>query len=166
MRGEIDHGAFAEQPWNLGRAYAATRILTDEWVSSLKEEDDEMGLRLKTHEYETAKSDDIPVAIEVVKRAQFFLLVLDEDVPEARAAADGGAIDELALQSIPHPARVHVFTLPDGKEILRVRRTGGAQVIAAGERAVSDSETQAAVQRQANNCSLARRVEEALASQP
>jgi hypothetical protein len=163
LRGELDGGAFAEQPWNVGRAYAATRILSDEWLTSLREADDEMSLRLKSEEYETAVRDQIPLAIDVVKRAQFFLLVLDEDVPEARAAADGGLVDDLLLQAIPHPARVQLFTLPDGKEILRLRRSGGAQVIAAGERPVSDSETQDAVRRQANNCSLARRVEEALA---
>jgi hypothetical protein len=164
-RGEVDGGAFADQPWNLGQAYSATRILTEEWVAGLKEADDDMALRLMTHQYEAAISKEIPLAIDVVKRAQFFLLVLDEDVAEAKVAGDGGAIDELALQSVAHPARVHLFDLPTGKELLRLRRSGSAQVIPAGERAVADSETQAAVQRQANNCALARRVEEAISPQ-
>ncbi len=163
-RGEVDGGAFAEQPWNLGQAYAATRILTPEWVDAVKTADDDMGLRVWQEQYETAQTKEIPLAIDVVKRAQFFLLVLDEDVPEAKAAADGGAVDELVLQSIPHPARVHLFELPAGKEILRLRRTGDAQVIQAGERAVADGETRDAMQRQANNCMLARRVDEALRS--
>jgi hypothetical protein len=165
VRGEIDGGAFAEQPWNLGQAYAATRILTEEWVGDVKAADEDMALRVLNEQYDTAVRTQIPLAIEVVKRAQFFLLVLDEDVAEARAAADGGPIDELALQSVPHPARVHLFDLSTGKELMRLRRTGSAQVIPAGERAVTDSETQAAVQRQANNCALARRVEEAIAPQ-
>jgi hypothetical protein len=162
LRGEADGGAFSEQPWNLGQAYGATRILTDEWVSAVREADDNMALRVRAEEFDVAVRDQIPLAIDVVKRAQFFLLVLDEDVPEAREVADGGQVDDLVLQSIPHPARVHLFELPSGKALLRMRRVGDAQVIQAGERAVADTETREAMQRQANNCMLARRVEEGL----
>jgi len=31
-----------EQPWNLGRAYNATRVLTDEWADDVKAADDKM----------------------------------------------------------------------------------------------------------------------------
>ncbi len=162
VRGEADAGAFAEQPWNLGQAYAATQILTEAWVGAVREADDDMALRLRAEQYDVAVRDRIPLAIDVVRRARFFLLVLDEDVPDAEAVADGGLVDELVLQSIPHPARVHLFDLPSGREILRLRRSGDAQVIQAGERAISDPETRGAMQRQANNCILARRVQEAL----
>jgi hypothetical protein len=116
-----------------------------------------------TGQYDKAVNREIPLAIDIVKRASFFLLVLDEDVPEAAKLADGGAITEEALQLVPHPSRVHLFDLASGKEILRLRRTGDARVIPAGERAVTDSETRDAMQRQANNCSLASAVEGALA---
>jgi hypothetical protein len=162
VRGEIDGGAFAEQPWNLAQAYAATRILADDWVRVVKDADDELRLRLFREQYDNAVRDEIPVAIDVVKRAQFFLLVLDEDVPEAIAFADSGILTEEALQLVGHPARVHLFELPSGREILRLRRSGEALVIPAGERVVTDPETRAAMQRQANNCALAGRVEEAL----
>jgi hypothetical protein len=161
-RGEVDGGAFAEQPWNLGQAYAATRILTDEWVGEVKAADEDLRLRIFTQQYEKAVTDEIPLAIEVVKRARFFLLVLDEDVPEAAALGDGGAVTEQSLQLVPHPARVQIFDLTRGEEILRLRRSGDATVISAGERVVSDAETKDAMQRQANNCALARRVDEAL----
>jgi len=165
-RGDADAGAFAEQPWNLGQAYAATRILTDDWVGEVKAADEDLRLRIFTRQYDKAVKDEIPLAIDVVKRAQFFLLVLDEDVPEAVKPTDGGAVTEEALQLVAHPSRVHLFDLTSGKEILRLLRTGDARVIPAGERAVADAETRDAMQRQANNCALARRVDEAIAPPP
>ncbi len=161
-RGEVDGGAFAEQPWNLGQAYAATRILTDDWVQAVKDADDELRLRIFTEQYDKAMREEVPLAIDVVRRARFFLLVLDEDVPEAAAFAEGGAVTEAALQLVPHPARVHLFDLTTGREILRLMRSGDARVIPAGERFVADSETRDAMQRQANNCALASRVQETL----
>jgi hypothetical protein len=164
IRGEMDGGAFAEQPWNLAQAYAATRILSDDWVRLVKEADDDLRLRVFRGQYDKAVRDEIPMAIDVVKRAQFFLLVLDEDVPEALAFAEGGALTEEALQLVGHPARVHLFELPSGAEILRLRRSGEAHFIPAGERVITDPETRDAMQRQVNNCALAGRVEEALSS--
>jgi hypothetical protein len=160
IRGEIDGGAFAEQPWNLGQAYSATRILSDDWVRMVREADDDLRLRVFRDQYEKAVRDEIPLAIDVVKGAQFFLLVLDEDVPEALVYADGGTLSEEALQLVAHPARVHLFELPSGREILRLKRSGEARVIPAGERVVTDPETRDAMQRQANNCALAASVEE------
>jgi len=162
-RGEVQGGAFAEQPWNLGQAYAATRILTDDWVNEVQMADEDLRLRIFARQYEKAVTDELPLAIDVVKRARFFLLVLDEDVPEAATLGDGGPMAEQSLQLVPHPARVHLFDLTRGKELLRLRRTGDATVISAGEQVVSDPEIRDAMQRQANNCALARRVDEALA---
>lgn len=162
IRGEIDGGAFAEQPWNLGQAYAATRILGDEWVRDVKDADNELRLRAFQEQYDKAVREEIPLAIDVVKRAEFLLFVLDEDVPEATGFTDGGPLTEEALQLVDHPARVHLVELPSGKEILRLRRSGSARVIPAGERVISDQETREAMQRQANNCALAGLVEQEL----
>jgi hypothetical protein len=166
VRGEVDGGAFAEQPWNLGQAYASTRILTDRWVQSVRDIDDDMQMRIFTDQYEHAVRDDIPVAIDVVRRAEFFLLVLDEDAPEAFARSDGGPVTEEALQLVDHPARVHLFDLETNRELFRVRRSGDALVLPAGERQVTDPETVEAMQRQANNCMLANSVAAAILPRP
>jgi hypothetical protein len=158
-RGEIDGGAFAEQPWNLGQAYAATRILTDDWVSAVKEADADLRLRVFVEQYDKAIRAEIPLAIDVVKRAQFFLLVLDEDVPEEASFTDGGPLSEEAVQMVEHPARVFLFELPGNNPILRIRRDGGGRFIQAGESQVTDPETRDAMQRQVNNCALANMVE-------
>jgi hypothetical protein len=161
-RGEVDGGAFAEQPWNLGQAYAATRMLTDAWAGEVRDADDDLRLRVFVQQYDKAIRDEIPVAVDVVKRAQFFLLVLDEDVPEAAAFTDGGPMTEEALQLVTHPARVFVFDLPGNRPIVRLRRSGGGRFIQAGERAISDDETKDALQRQTNNCVLANLVDATL----
>jgi len=159
LRGEIKGGAFAEQPWNLGRAYEATRILDDAWIDDLRQADDELRLRLFQAEYDKAVHEDVPFAFDVVRRSKFFLLVLDED-GRLGVTADGSAPTEQALQLVPHPARVHILDLASGHEILRLRRSGEARVIQAGERAIVDPETRDALTRQANNCALAGQVEE------
>jgi hypothetical protein len=157
-RGDADAGAGPEQPWNLHRAYSATRVMTGEWVSEVKAAEDKDRLRVFRQQYDRAKRDEIPLAIDIVKRAVFFLLVLDEDVPEAREFSDGGAIDEDALQQVPHPARVHIMNLKTGQEIARLRKTADADFQFVGERAVRDSDTRAAMKRQVNNCALAQQV--------
>ncbi len=163
-RGEADAGAFAEQPWNWQKAYAATRILTDEWVTEVKDSPDPLRLRVFEEQYRRAVSTEIPLAVDLVKRAQFFLLVLDEDSDEARAMAEGGEVTESVLQKAPHYARIHLYDLAANKEVLRLRRSAEASFVFAGEGKVNDPETLDAMKRQVNNCALAKEVDRALAS--
>jgi hypothetical protein len=162
LRGEIDGGAFAEQPWNLGQAYSATYVLTDDWVQSVKDADDDLRMRVLKEQYDKTVRDDIPFAIDIVRRSSFLLLVLDEDSPDALPYADAGRTAEESLQMVAHPTRLFLFDLATNKELLRLRRSVDARVIPAGEHVVTDPEIRDAMQRQANNCALARSVENAL----
>lgn len=158
-RGDADAGVGPDQPWNLRQAYASTRVLTDEWAAEVKASEDKNRLRVFQQQYDKAKRDQIPLAIDIIKRAQFFLLVLDEDVPEAvELSGDAGTITQDALQQVPHPARVHIVNLRTGAEIARVRRTADADFHFVGEQAVRDPEVRAAMKRQVNNCALAQAV--------
>jgi hypothetical protein len=167
-RGEAaDSGIIAaEQPWNLWRAYSSTRILTEDWANDVKAAEDKDRLRVFRQQYDKAKREEIPLAIDIIKRAQFFLLVLDEDVPEARELSqdpkDAGGITEDGLQQVAHPARVHIVNLETGAEIARVRRTAEAAFEFVGERPVNDPDVRAAMKRQVNNCALAQQVWSAL----
>jgi hypothetical protein len=163
-RGEIDGGAFGEQPWNLGQVYSATRILSDDWVQSLREASDDLRMRVFKEQYDKAVAEEIPFAIDIVKRASFLLLVLDEDTPEAASFADAGRTAEEALQLVAHPTRVYLFELTQHRQLIRLRRSAEARVIPAGEHVVTDPEIRDAMQRQANNCALARAVDLALKS--
>jgi hypothetical protein len=165
-RGEVDAGAFAEQPWNWQNAYAATRILTDDWTEQVKSAPDPLRLKVFQEQYEKAVSSEIPLAIDLVRRAQFFLLVLDEDSEEARGAAEGGIVSEAVLQRTPHYARVHLYNLRTAKEALSLRRSAEASFVFAGEHGATDPETLDALQRQVNNCALAKEVDRAIALRP
>jgi hypothetical protein len=159
--GSPDGGSGPEQPWNLRQAYAATRVLSPEWADEVRDSTDKLRLRVFEQQYEKAKREEIPLAIDIVKRAQFYLLVLDEDVPEARELGDSGPsgpITEDALQQVAHPTRVHVVNLKTGAVIIRLRRAAEAGFVFAGERAVVDPEVRAAMKRQVNNYALAQEV--------
>jgi hypothetical protein len=149
-RGEED------QPWNLRLAYQSTRVLEDGWAQEVKDATDELRVRAMELQYEKSEKEEIPLAVNIVKRAQFFLLVLDEDVPEAKElATDGGKVTWAEVQQVNHPARIHVVNLKTGQEVVRLRRSAEASFRFAGERAVADPAVRAAMQRQVNNCALA-----------
>jgi hypothetical protein len=160
--GDLDAGLFPDQPWNLRQAYASTRILTDDWVREVKDSDDDLRLRVFEQQYDKAARDEIPLAVEMIKRAQFFLLVLDEDTDAARDKADGGPITEEALQLVPHDARVTLVSLKSGNEVFRLRRAGQSTFYMAGDRAALDPGTLDAMQRNVNNCDLANKLTAAI----
>jgi hypothetical protein len=149
------------------RAMAATLgaqwfpLRDDTWIRAVKDADDDMRLRVFSEQYDSAVREEIPLAIDVITRAAFFLLVLDEDGDDA-AGDHGGLPTEESLQLVAHPARIQVFDLRTNQEIVRLRRSGSALVIPTGERSVTDPETREAMQRQANNCALAGLVESAI----
>lgn len=157
-KGEDAGTGWQDQPWNLRLAYNATYILSDDWVEEVKATREEMNLRVYVQQYENAKTREIPLTIDIVKKAAFYLFVLDEDVPEAKELADGGKITQAALQQVPHPARVYVIDLKTGKEMVRLRREGDADFRFAGEGSVRDPQILAAMKRQVNNCALAQSV--------
>lgn len=163
-RGDADAGAFGENPWNLRQAYQATRILTDDWQREVRESSDDLRLRVFTQQYDKAIDTEIPLAAKIIKQADFFLLVLDEDVPEARLHDDAGMVTSESLQVVSHPARVILVDLhKDPGIMLRIRRTTNAGFRFVGDNAVQDPETLAAMQRQVNNCALANEVKSVLA---
>jgi hypothetical protein len=161
-RGDADAGAFSEQPWNWQRAYSATRILTDDWVHEVNDSGDSLRLRVFEQQYDKAMAEEIPAAVDIIRRAQFFLLILDEDSPDAHPEEAGAALSLADLESVPHFARVYLTDLRQKKEIVRVRRSAEAAFVFTGERAVQDQETLSAMKRQVNNCALAKEVDRAI----
>jgi hypothetical protein len=155
-KGEDAGRGLEDQPWNLRQAYQSTRVLEDGWAREVKDAADELVVRAFELQYEKSEKEEIPLAINIVKRAQFFLLVLDEDVPEAKELApDGGAVTWAEVQQVAHPTRIHVVNLKTGQEVIRLRRSAEADFRFAGERAVADPSVRAAMKRQVNNCALA-----------
>ncbi|WP_437941352.1 hypothetical protein [Sorangium sp. So ce341] len=140
------------QPFNLRVAYRTMHVLSDEWVRDAQDASSELRLRLLESSFEDTMRDDVPLAAELLTRAQYYLVVLDEP-------AEGAASTE-ALLGVPHMARVGVWRLSDGKPILRVRREASGHLIG-GTPSVEGSVLEAR-QRQANSCALALAVREAM----
>jgi len=159
---EVDHCMPPAQPYNMRTAYYGMRILGDEWTVGLRTASDDIRMRLLEREFESAVKNDIPAVIDILTRAQFFLLVLDEDpvepLPKGKSPIE-------AVQGSPHPARVFLFGLKTGMDrpLLRLRRDVAGRFVAAGEGAQTDPEIVEAQQRQVNSCQLALYVREALA---
>jgi hypothetical protein len=151
---ETDHCMPPAQPYNMRTAYHGTRVLGDEWSLQLRTASDDMRMRLLEREFESAIKDDIPLVIDVLTRAQFFLVVIDEE-PPGFAPPPGRAIE--ALQALPHAARVALFNLKSGKDqpLLRIRREMNARFVPAGDTSPSDPDVVDAQQRQVNSCQLA-----------
>lgn len=157
---ENDRCARPAQPYNLRVAYRALRVFRPEWTKDVQEAATQLRLQALSEAFKDAKEDDLPVMADLLARAQYFLVVLDE-MPEGKtvAAGDGGTLTE-AVQLVPHPARVAVYRLSDGKLVLRVRREAGGELL--GGNPAADPEVLEARQRQANSCALALAVREAI----
>ena len=162
---ELDHCMPPAQPYNMRAAYHGTRVLGEDWTVRLRTAGDDMTMRLLEREFDSAVKDDIPLVIDLLTRAQFFLLVLDE---EPRDAPAGGKPTLEVVQALPHAARVTLFGLRPGMDrvLLRVRRDIDGRFIPAGESAPTDPDIVAAQQRQVNSCQLALYVREVLGRIP
>jgi hypothetical protein len=158
---ELDHCMPPAQPYNMRAAYHGTRVLGEEWTVNLRSAGDDMKMRLLEREFDSAIKDDIPLVIDLMTRAQFFLLVLDEDPAEP---PPGPKPTLEAIQAMPHPARVSLYGVKPGLErvLLRVRRDIDGRFIPAGGIALTDPDLIAVQQRQVNSCQLALSVREVL----
>jgi hypothetical protein len=156
---ELDRCSPPAQPYNLRVAYRTMSVLSDEWVRDVQDASTELRLRLLGGMFEDTVRDDLPIAVDLLARAQYLLVVLDEPVP-GLVVPDGGS-PTLALQAVPHTARVGVWRLSDGKNVLRIRREAGGQLLGGTPAAVGDDVLDAR-QRQANSCALALAVRQAM----
>jgi hypothetical protein len=152
---EVDHCMPPAQPYNLRAAYRGTRVLGDEWTVGLRSASDDMKMRLLEREFESAVKDDVPLVVDLLTRAQFYLVVLDEDPAEFTVSPGKSALE--VIQALPHAARVVLFGLKPKMDrvLLRVRRPVGAGFIPTGDNAASDPAVLEAQQRQVNSCQLA-----------
>ncbi len=147
---ETNHCTEPAQPYNLRVAYRASRVLYDDWTKKVREASNDMRLRLLERDFDSAVKNDIPLAIDLMVRAKYFLLVLDEDAENSDEVPDAGTYSE-SLQAVLHPARVFVWDIRAKKLLLRVRSSATASV----GTLPSSPAARMAVRRQSNNCALA-----------
>ncbi|RYE87478.1 MAG: hypothetical protein EOO75_14430, partial [Myxococcales bacterium] len=113
------------QPFNLRLAYHGLRVLGDEWVRRVQTAGDGASDALLLRRYEmdidSAVSNDIPVVNDLLRRAEYVLVVVDE-VPEGFKAPETSTLAQ-AVQSEVHPARVGLYDLKSGQQLVRLHRT-------------------------------------------
>lgn len=148
------------QPFNLRLLYSALRVLTPEWSEELEKAGNDLAVRVLEHDLDKVIKHDVPLGAEVVRRAKYVTLVLDEDpvggippLPDAEPKLDETL--EQQLQVLPHFARVGVWDLERNERVLGLRAEAAGRFVSAGQRRVDDPKTARAQQRQANSCALA-----------
>jgi hypothetical protein len=155
-----------EQPYNMRLVYKTLRVLSSEWTDELHEVTSDLGLSAYDRDLGNVAKSDVPVTVQLLARAKYFTLVLDED-PSGGLPAEVPGLDETAeerVQRVAHFARVGIWDLASGDPILRVRAEAAADVVSVGKQAVMKEVSLGAQHRQANSCALALHVRDALAS--
>lgn len=151
-------------PYNLRLAYRAMRVLSTEWTDELHQAGSDLAVAGYDRDLDGVVKTDVPVAIDLLQRAKFFAVVIDEE-PKAglpKALADSSETEEERLQRVPHMARIGIWSLESGEQLLRLRTEAAGKFVPVGKAIVKDPANQAAQQRQANSCALALEVKHAL----
>jgi hypothetical protein len=165
-----DWGACAVpgQPYNLRLLYDALKIQGPDWDRRLASAGDELQVRAMELELEDTAKHEVPAAAELIRRSKYFSAVLDEEPASALAVggADAGAAEsaEERVQTTDHFVRIGIWDIARGEQLLRLRLPVEGRLMALGAREVKDPDSIRARQRQANNCSAAVEVREALVS--
>jgi hypothetical protein len=149
-------------------AYRALRILSPEWTDELHRASTDLQVRASELDLDAVSRTDVPVAVEVLARARYLTVVLDEDPPSGSpppltvAPGDSAESEEERVQRVGHSARVGIWDIRTGRELLRMRARAEGKFVTVGDRSVEDPKIRAAQQRQVNSCALALAVKEAL----
>jgi hypothetical protein len=139
-------------------------VLSPEWTDELHEAGSELAVSAYDRDLDSVAKSDVPVAIELLARAKYFTLVLDEDPPGGLPAElpDAGESAEERVQREPHVARVGIWDLATKTPLVRMRAEASGTFVPVGDRVVKSAGLIAAQQRQTNSCALALSVREAL----
>ncbi|HVY27606.1 MAG TPA: hypothetical protein VHB79_13720 [Polyangiaceae bacterium] len=145
------------RPYNMRLAYRALRVLSTEWSDELHEADTDLAVNAYDRDLDSVAKHDVPVAVEIMNKARFFTLVIDEEPAEGLPKSDpkDPETPEQKLQALPHFARVGVWDIATKTPLLRLRAQAAADFVAMGGHAAVSQETMNAQSRQANSCALA-----------
>lgn len=146
-------------PFNMRMLYRALHVLSDSWVSEVREAGTEYAITAYDRSLDSTTKIDLPIAIEVYQRSKYAIIVLDEDpkggLPKPLESNEFESA-ALRVQRVPHDARIGVWELPSGKLLARVSARADGELREVGtRRAPVGQESEAVRARQANNCALA-----------
>jgi hypothetical protein len=151
-------------PYNMRLAYRTLRVLSSEWTDELHATTSELAVSAYDRDLDSTTRFDVRIAADILARSRYFTLVLDEDPKDGLPAElpDAGETPEERVQRVGHWARVGVWELASGKQLLRHRSEAAGEFVPMGERVVRDPAILAAQARQVNSCQLALDVRSAL----
>jgi hypothetical protein len=149
------HCAQPEQPFNLRIVYRGARALSETWLHEVEVAHEPLRLRMYESDLDAALAAELPVAVDQLKRAQYFLVVIDE-TPEGFRAPSGYGFAE-ALQGVPHPVRVALYDVPHDRRVFRLTVSLDVDLPQGGPVEGRDAQ-----RRQILNAELARQVREAV----
>jgi hypothetical protein len=151
-------------PYNMRLAYRTLRVLSNEWTDELHSATSELAVSAYDRDLDSVTKYDVRIAADILARSKYFTLVLDEE-PESGLPPelpDAGETPEERVQRVGHPARVGIWDLTTGEQVLRLRSQASGEFVPMGERVVRDPGILAAQARQVNGCALALAVRTAL----
>jgi hypothetical protein len=159
---ELSRCARPAQPYNLRLAYRALFVIEEAWAEEVRTTRSDLTLSALSGTFDDVMRSEIPIAIELLSKAQFILLVVDELAEPGGGAPDAGPPpeDRDVLEGKTWFSRVGLYRLSDGKPIVRMRREVKGQLLG-GSRA-ADPEVEAARLRQARSCALALELRQAV----
>jgi hypothetical protein len=145
------------RPYNMRLAYRALRVLSSEWTNDLHEADTDLAVNAYDRDLDSVAKHDVPVAVEILNKARFLTLVVDEDPTGGlpKEPPDSQETPEQHLQRLPHFARIGIWDLSTRALLLRLRTEAAAQFVSVSGKGVTDVRAAAAQARQANSCALA-----------
>jgi hypothetical protein len=157
------------RPYNMRLAYRALRVLSSDWTDELHKADSELAVNAYGRDLDSVAKHDVPVAVEIMNKARFVTLVIDEDPPEGLPPVSDPKAPESAeerVQRARHFARIGVWDIATKAPLLRLRAEAAADFVAMGGHAKASPETLAAQSRQANSCALALAVRNRITADP
>jgi hypothetical protein len=152
-------------PFNMRLLYRGLLILSDEWTKEVKEAGTDTKLLAYDRSLDAVTRVDIPVAIEVHQRAQYALVVIDEDPPAGLPPPVSEEYESPAerVQRVAHVARVGIWDLKQDQLLARLEGQAEGELRAAGTRSPElTPATEAARARLAKSCGLALQIKSKL----
>jgi hypothetical protein len=154
-------------PWTWGEVVTRFEMLGIEYVKDVSSTTNDLRMRNLAYALDYYEKNDFPALSEALKKAEYLVLALDEDptqIPATSAAFGPEATPAQRILSVPHPVRLQVWRLAEGREILRLRRTPEASVVQVQGDVVGSAAGVELRKAQALGCAVADETLEALGS--
>ncbi len=136
---QFEHCQRPSSPYNMRMLYRALSVLSEKWVSEVREATSEYALTAYDRGLDSITQVDIPMAIEIYQKARYSFAVLDEDPPGGLPTEIPNAFESESerVQRSAHYARVGVWDIKTGRLLARVRAEASGQLRDVGTRAAS-----------------------------